>query len=66
MSKQDLEDLYGIEISDDGSVYDLCEMKSFESLREWAAFMVEQEEEENYSSFQKVNHKRHFDDDLDY
>lgn len=63
MSNDELEDLYGIEIGEDGSVFDTAEFKEFDTLADWAAFVVEQEQEDNYSSFTKIKSNRYFDDD---
>lgn len=63
LSAEELTDLYGIEISNDETVWDPCEMKEFKTLEEWAAYMVEQEEEDNYSSFTKIGGRGRFDDE---
>lgn len=63
MDKTELETLYGIEIAEDGSVYDLAEFKEFESLQAWADYMDELENDDNYSSFTKIGSKLPFDDE---
>jgi len=63
MPKQDLEELYGLEIRDDGTVYDLAEFTEFASLQKWATFFAEQQEDENYSTFTKIGGKHAFDDE---
>ena len=63
MSKDQLIDLYGISFEENGSIYDPTEMKTFSSLREWANYIAEIEEEENYGSFQKRQNKHGFDDE---
>jgi hypothetical protein len=63
MNKDQLIDLYGISLEDDGTVYDPTEMKTFSNLREWANYIAELEEEDNYGSFQKRQSKYTFDDE---
>ena len=63
MKKEDLEEFYGIEISEDGAVYDLAERLNFTDLHRWAAFYIEREEEDGYSSVTKIGSKHSFDDE---
>lgn len=59
----ELQDLYGIEINEDGTVYDLTEFKEFETLADWANYIVAIEEEENYGTVLKIGGKLLFDDE---
>lgn len=63
MTEAELEELYGIEISEDGSVYDLAEFKEFKTVTDWARYMDSLEDDDNYSSFTKIGHKQSYDDD---
>lgn len=44
MSREEAERMYGIEIRDDGSVFDPTYNRTFISVGEWADFSVEQDE----------------------
>lgn len=47
--KQESESLYGIEIRDNGTIFDFTYQMDFKSLHEWAEFTVEQDcEHETY------------------
>jgi len=61
MTKEELQDLYGITINEDGSVSDPTEGKQFPSLNDWAAYMAELDY--SYRSFEKIGGKYHFDDE---
>lgn len=61
-SVEELEQLYDIEIGEDGSVYDPCEMREFESLAAWA-IDLEQQEKTAGRSFEKRSGKHAFDDE---
>lgn len=66
MTHAELEEKYGIEIdTDDGTVWDPCEMKQFDTLADWAAYMQEQEEADydSSASFQKIGGRHRYDDD---
>jgi hypothetical protein len=67
MTSTELEQEYGIEIDvDDGTVWDPCEMKQFNTLDDWAAYMQEQEREDialATSSLRGGNTKRRYEDD---
>lgn len=63
LSEEQLLELYGIEIYDDGMVYDPAEDKWFDDLIEWAKYIDDLENEENYGSFSKIGGKQGFDDD---
>ena len=63
MSKEELINLYGIDIEDDGRVFDSTENRYFDSLTAWAIYMAEQENDDMYGSFTKIGHKGRFDDD---
>lgn len=51
MSLDDLEFEYNIEVDADGFVWDLLEAREFVSLREWATFIQDREEEEPEEMF---------------
>lgn len=65
LTSTELEQEYGIEIdADDGTVWDPCEMKQFDSLDEWALFMQEQEKEDVAAASSSFGGgKRRYDDD---
>lgn len=64
MSTEQLTDKYGIEISDDGSVYDPTIMSKFDNINEWATYLLSDEEEfESMPTFIKRPRKHHFDDE---
>lgn len=56
--------LYGIEVSNDGSVFDPTENRKFEDIDEWAQFIAELDDDDNYSSFSKIGGKYAFDDEV--
>ena len=60
---EELVDLYGIEISEDGSVFDPTENRKFQSVSEWAQYIAEQDSDDNYGSFSKFGGKHVFDDE---
>lgn len=59
-SHEDVMDEYGIEIYEDGSVYDPCEDREFDTLIEWAVFMDTECSE--HGSFEKVYGRSKYDD----
>lgn len=63
MSSEELQDLYGIEIQEDGVVWDPLEGKSFETVHLWAAYTeaLTQEDDEEYV-FKKISNSRYDDD----
>lgn len=64
LSTEELVNLYGIEISmDDGTVFDPTENRRFDNLTEWAIYVVEQDDENNYGSFDKFGGKFGFIED---
>lgn len=63
MTPEQLKDLYGIEIEEDGRVFDSTENRYFDNISRWAMYMAEQEDEDQYGSFTKIGHKGRFDDD---
>lgn len=63
MSTEEIEQEYGVEIDDDGSVWDACEGRSFGSLAEWALFMDECEDAAFEAVMCKGNVRYGFDDD---
>jgi hypothetical protein len=57
---QELCELYGIEISEDGSVYDPCDHKYYDSLAAWAAAA---DEDADMGGFEKSSGKQIYYDD---
>jgi hypothetical protein len=57
---QELNELYGIEISEDGSVYDPYEHKHFDSLTAWAAAA---DEDTDQGGFEKYGGKQTYYED---
>lgn len=53
---------YGIEIEDDGSIWDSVEGMSFKNLNEWAIYIDDLNNEEVYNNFSKIGSKHGFDD----
>ncbi len=63
MSKDGLEELYGLEILDNNKVNDIAENRQFKNLSEWAAFVIEQETCDRGG--RQVSSKKYgFDDDF--
>jgi hypothetical protein len=56
-------DLYGIEVSEDGTVFDPTENRRFDNLQDWAECVAEQEDDSNYSTFSKIGGRYAFDDE---
>lgn len=63
MSVEEIVDQYGIEVSEDGGVWDGCEGRNFATLAEWALFMDECEEAAFEAATCKGNTRYCFDDD---
>lgn len=63
MSLEEIEQEYGIEIDEDGSVWDGCEGRNFDTLAEWALFMDECEAAALEASMCKGNVRYGFEDD---
>lgn len=63
MDKVDIEQHFGIEIDEDGSVWDGCEGRTFATLAEWALFMDECEDAAYDAAMYKGNTKYAYDDD---
>ena len=66
LTDQEIMDKYGVEITDDGRVYDLVSCSWYQSVEEWAneALADEDDFDENDSpTFLKMNHKPKFDDE---
>lgn len=63
LSRDELYELYGVELRDDGSVYDPIEDKLFTSLTTWKQYADDQEEDDHYRSFQKIGGRYAYDDD---
>lgn len=63
LSPQDLSTQYGIEIDEASkSVWDPVEGRKFNSLLDWAAFIMEQEGDACDQHFERIGHKHAFDD----
>jgi hypothetical protein len=63
LSIEELTEAYSIHIDeDDGTVWDAVEDKTFNSLRDWAEFLVEQDNEDLYGGVSKIGSKKYFDD----
>lgn len=62
-SSEQLIELYGIEINEDGTVFDPAENKTFATIIEWATWIDEQEADDNYGTLVKLGGKVRFDDD---
>lgn len=63
LSAEELKTLYGVEVEEDGRVFDTTENRYFQDLTEWAVYMAEQEDDSMYGSFTKIGHKTRFDDE---
>lgn len=63
MSSEEVEQYYGVEINEDGTVFDVCEGKVFDTLVEWALFMDESEDAIVEAKMYKGNVRYAFDDD---
>lgn len=57
-----LEELYTIEIEEDGQVWDVLEGRLFGDLHEWAVFFAEREEQDNEETFCRSNGRGKYDD----
>ena len=53
---------YGIEIEDDGYIWDMVEGKRFNTLENWAIYIDELNNDELYDNFSKIGSKQSFDD----
>lgn len=62
MDEDEMYDVYGIVLNEDGSVYDETEDVTFDTLTEWAVFVVEGEQT-SYGNVEKIGRRRRFDDD---
>lgn len=62
MSIEDLQEMYDIVVSEDGSVWDNCEGKEFDTLQQWGLYIEELNQEDDTEVFHKTN-KRWSDDD---
>lgn len=60
---EELQELYGIEVDYDGTVYDLTEMQEFDTLEDWATFIADQEQEDNFGTKMKIGGRQPFDDE---
>lgn len=63
MTDAQLQEEYGIEIAEDGTVWDSYENQTFATINEWGQYMADLEEEDNYATTVKVNGKWSFDDE---
>lgn len=61
LSAAELQELYGIEIEENGQVFDIAENRTFKHLSQWAEFIIDQED--NCQSFQKMTGRHYFDDE---
>lgn len=61
MQKEEVEQLFGIELRDHGQVFDPVENKNFKTLEEWATFYVENDSEP--AGFEDMHQHGYFDDD---
>ena len=59
--KQESESLYGIEIHDDGTIFDLTYQMNFKSLHEWAEFTVEQDSE--HETYEEITSRHRLGDE---
>ena len=57
MNKIDFENLYGVELIEDGGVYDPVVNKNYDTFGEWAEAQVEEEEEDEYAHPQQVSRR---------
>jgi hypothetical protein len=62
LSQNELYDLFGVELQEDGSVYDPIEDKTFATLAVWKSYADDQEQDDHYGSFQKFGGKYAYDD----
>ena len=62
LSSAELELQYGVSIDPDGSVWDPLEGTWFDSIREWALFVIS-EEDDQQMSFSKIAGKNKYDDE---
>ena len=56
MSKEELEDTYGIKIDENGLVLDLAYNKTFKDVYEWVQFEAEQDEFEQQQEDDRYDH----------
>jgi len=63
LSHEQLVELYGIDIDNDGSVFDPTENQQFDTLEDWARFISERDSDDNYGSFVKRGGKHRYDDE---
>jgi len=63
MDQEEVEQQFGIEIDEDGSVWDGCEGRTFTTLAEWALYMDECEDAALDAAMCKGNTRYGFDDD---
>jgi len=64
MTREELIELYGIEIDENtNEVFDPIENKRFESIEKWADYLDEIEADNNYSKFTKIGGRQPFDDE---
>lgn len=63
LGKEQLIELYGIEVSEDGTVFDPTENRKFDDLKEWAMYIGEQDDDDNYGTFSKITSPPAYDDE---
>lgn len=61
LSSDDLQQIYGISIDEDGSVLDIVENRKYDSVADWAIVSVEQESA--YDDFVTISKRGRYDDD---
>ena len=57
MEPGEIERIYGIIISEDGSLFDPTYQMNFDDLRGWATFNVEQDHQEQYEHITQVEYE---------
>lgn len=62
LNADELEDLYAIEIYEDGTVWDLTEGRMFDDLHDWALFTESLEDEDNFAHASRIGSKARWDD----
>lgn len=63
LSTEELYEIYGVELNEDGTVFDTIERKKFKTLAAWMQHAEEQEREDQYGSFEKTGGRYSYDDE---
>lgn len=63
MTLEEIEAQYGVQIDEDGSVWDPLDMREFHTVTEWALYMDEVNEQEMEASMYKGHSRYAFDDE---